>query len=227
MPYTTLGAGFAILKDEHLLFTFTVYDTRDRTQNSIFNQPFANGVAFNSELHVPVKVFGLAGTHLFGADWSNATFVALQQDSRFILPASEILIAPHKGTWNAYYSFDQILVADPEHADRGWGIFVRTGIADGDPNPVRYFLSGGFGGESPIHGRERDSFGIGYAYTGASRELGPIIGRLIRDGQALEAFYNLSMTPWFHLTTDIQMVRGGFERANTALVVGFRGKIDF
>ena len=44
---------------------------------------------------------------------------------------------------------------------------------------------------------------------------------------SLEAFYNLTVAPWFHLTTDIQMIRGGLECANTVLVVGFRGKIDF
>jgi porin len=227
MPYSTMGAGFTIMKDEHPFFTFTVLDTQDRTTSSIFNHPFSNGVAFNADLRFPVKIFDRPGHHVFGVDWSNATFVSLKQDPRFLLPPSGIPIKPQHGTWNLYYSFDQYLFTDKKDPEKGWGLFCRTGLSDGNPNPVKYFLSGGIGGESPIPRRERDTFGIGYAYTGASTELGPIISRLARDGQAWEAFYNISVTPWFHLTTDLQVIRGGFERAGTALAVGFRGKIDF
>jgi porin len=227
MPYSTLGAGFTITKNKNPLLTLTVLDPQEKATRSVFDQPFARGVLFNGEVRVPVEVLGLPGHQVIGGDWNSQTFVSVNQDPRFVLPSGDIPIAPRAGTWNLYYSFDQHLVADPKHPEKGWGFFGRMGLSDGDPNPIKYFLSGGVGGASPIPGRERDSFGIGYAYSGASSQLGPIISRLIGDGQALEAFYNLSCTPWFHMTADVQVIRGGFEHADTALVVGLRGKIDF
>ena len=52
--------------------------------------------------------------------------------------------------------------------------------------------------------------------------LGPI-----GDGQGIELFYNYAVTPWFHLTPDIQVIDPSRELIDTALVLGLRGKIDF
>ena len=54
-------------------------------------------------------------------------------------------------------------------------------------------------------------------------------GRLVplRDEQGVEAFYNVGVTPWFHVTPDFQVVIPTRERADTALVFGLRAKVDF
>jgi porin len=51
----------------------------------------------------------------------------------------------------------------------------------------------------------------------------------------VELFYNIEVTPWFHLTPDLQIIDSGFggipdlglQEPDTAVVVGLRGKIDF
>jgi porin len=227
VPYSTMGAGFIIKRGDEQIFTFTVMDPAERTQDTIFNQPFATGVTLNAELRVPVTIFGRLGHQLLGGDWSSKTFTDLRQDPRILLPMADIPIAPRIGTWNLYYNFDQYLFSDPAEPTRGWGIFGRAGYSDGNPNPIKYFLSGGIGGNSPIARREHDTFGIGYAFSAASSELGPIISRLVGNGHVAEAYYNAAVTPWFHVTTDIQVIRGGFSGADTALVLGIRAKIRF
>jgi porin len=42
-----------------------------------------------------------------------------------------------------------------------------------------------------------------------------------------EVYYNAEITPWFHLTVDLQAVRPTFRSNDTAVVLGLRGKIDF
>ena len=227
MPYSTMGAGFIIKRGDEQIFTFTVMDPAERIQDTIFNQPFATGVTLNAELRVPVTIFGLPGHQLLGGDWSSKTFADLKQDPRLLFPIPDVPIAQRIGTWNLYYNFDQYLVSDPTDPTRGWGIFGRAGYSDGNPNPIKYFLSGGIGGNSPIRGREHDAFGIGYAFSAASGELGPIISRLVGNGQVVEAFYKAAVTPWFHVTADMQVIRGGFSGADTALVLGIRAKIHF
>jgi porin len=97
-------------------------------------------------------------------------------------------------------------------------------------NPLHYFLSACIGGNSTIRGREADTFGVGYYYLGTSDEIGPILETVlgpIGDEQGVEIFYNIALTPWFHLTPDFQVLMPARENVDTALVVGLRGKVDF
>ena len=128
------------------------------------------------------------------------------------------------------YNFDQYLVVDPCDPNRGWGLFGRAAISDGNPNPLHWFLSLGIGGSSPICGRERDSFGMGWYYIGLSDELGPIANRLLRprDETGVELYYKATITDWCELTADVQVLEPAVRRnATTAVVAGLRGNIEF
>ena len=59
-------------------------------------------------------------------------------------------------------------------------------------------------------------------FAGFFERFGPIA-----DGQGVEMFCNHQVTPWFHLTGDMQVLVSEVERNETALIVGLRGKIDF
>lgn len=49
----------------------------------------------------------------------------------------------------------------------------------------------------------------------------------VRDERGLELFYNVGVTPWCHVTADMQVVTPILEAARTSLVLGLRAKIDF
>jgi porin len=49
----------------------------------------------------------------------------------------------------------------------------------------------------------------------------------VRDEHGLELFYDVAVTPWYHLTTDLQVIRPILEEANTSVVIGLTCKIDF
>jgi porin len=81
-----------------------------------------------------------------------------------------------------------------------------------------------------ISGREADRFGIGWYGAKTSNEIGPILQGVfgpIGDGQGVELFYNYEVTPWFHLTPDLQVVIPARDSVDDALVLGLRGKMDF
>ena len=48
----------------------------------------------------------------------------------------------------------------------------------------------------------------------------------LRDLQGVELYYNAAITPWFHLTADLQFVQPAVSANDTAVVLGLRGKID-
>jgi porin len=161
--------------------------------------------------------------------WTSKTFFSRGSEPFVTLPGREDLLRPVHGSWALFWNMDQYLVVDPGDPPKGWGLFARAALADGRPNPLRSFYSLGLGGNSPVRGRQDDRFGIGWYYAQASNQFDVIGGDLVRphDGQGLELFYNVAVTPWFHLTADAQVLRGGLPGTDTAAVLGLRAKIDF
>lgn len=228
IPYSTLAAGFTILHERQPIFTFTVLNPTDTTTTSGFNELFAEGVAMAAELRLPTQFFGLPGHQLFGGTWNSQEFVRLGQDPRVIYP--DVPIATRDGSWSLYYNFDQYLVVNPANPAQGWGLFGRAGLADEETNPAAYFLSAGIGGNSILRGREADTFGVGWYYIATSRQIGPFIEAAVGpvgDGQGIEMFYNVAVTPWCHVTPDFQIVRPAREEVDTAIIAGVRMNVIF
>ncbi len=229
VPYSTLGCGCAFLLDGQPWLKFGVLNATDTTRTVGFDELFAEGVVLNSELRVPTNFFGKPGHQLFGGTWSSREFVSLGQDPRIILP--DIPIATQQGSWSAYWNTDQYLVTDDCDPTHGWGYFARAGIADKQTNPLSYFLSAGLGGSSPLASRGQDSFGVGYYYSGTSEDIGPLLaialGSTIGDGQGVEMFYNVAVSPMLTITPDLQVISPARENVDTALVAGLRMNLAF
>jgi porin len=49
----------------------------------------------------------------------------------------------------------------------------------------------------------------------------------VRDEHGVELFYNVGLTPWCHVTTDLQVITPALKLAETSLVLGLRAKFDF
>lgn len=134
-----------------------------------------------------------------------------------------------RGSWWVNYQFNQALWVDPNDATRMWGVGGGIGFSHGKPNPVHWTAVLGVGGSSPLAGRKLDTFGIAYYYLELSdsfkRDVGPILP--LRAERGLELFYNLAVTPWCHVTTDLQVITPLLERVETAVVPGLRVRIDF
>lgn len=226
--YSTLGAGFLILRDGEPFFTFSVLNATDTTTTSGFDELFDEGVVLVPEIRLPTNFLGLPGHQLFGGSWSSRDFVALDQNPLVIAPS--VPLARQSNSWSVYWNFDQHLCVDPCDASKGWGVFGRAGIADDETNPIAWFLSFGVGGNSPLRGRGADTFGAGWFYSGTSDEVAPFLATVlggISDGQGVELFYSAEVTRWFHLTTDMQVVIPARQSVDTALLVGLRAVMDF
>jgi porin len=103
------------------------------------------------------------------------------------------------------------------------------GIADDNPNAVRWFGIVGVSGFSPLPCRDQDSFGIAYFYLGVSeplKNLAPVLLPL-QDEQGIEVYYNMAVTPWCQITPDLQVISPFHDRVESSLLFGLRAKIDF
>ena len=238
VPYSTLGAGFAVLQELQPVLSFMVLDTHTTTTTSGFESFFTNGATMLGQVNIPVEWAGLPGHQGIGGTYSTGTYSDLQPTAYFDPNAGAVVtFGKSTGSWAIVYSADQALYVDPTNPKRSWGLFTNIGLADNGPSPVRWSANVGVGGSSPLVTRPLDTFGIGYSYVGYSSPVKDLAPKLLPIGndQAVELFYNIAVTPWFRVTPDLQVLIPARERTlppgakniDTAVVFGLRAKIDF
>lgn len=140
--------------------------------------------------------------------------------SRLIEPSQQ------SGNWAFWYDFDQYLYTEPQDPTQGWGLFGRFGWAPEEFNPAQTFYSLGIGGKGVIPTRDQDRFGIGYYAINFSDDLPRVLGANIEQG--VEMFYNIEVTPWLHITPDLQVIidPGGSSDNDPAIVYGLRAQMS-
>jgi porin len=233
LPYTSFTAGIASPQDWGIVSAF-VLDPQDRTRDFFrLDDLFSKGVIVGAEIRKKSNYFGMPGDQHIGAIWKHRelTDLSFAEPPPGVYPEPVVPGFPTlNDSYTIYGGFDQYLQVLSQETKRGWGLFGRASISDGNPTPVQYFLSAGIGGYSPIAHQRGDTFGAAVYFVGASKEFGPLPQAIFgpRDGYGVELFYNFQITPWMNLTPDFQIVKpeaGAI--ANMAYIGGIRLKMDW
>ena len=124
------------------------------------------------------------------------------------------------------YNFDQFLFTEADHPEQGVGIFGRFGLG-GEPNLFEQFYSFGVSGKGSVPTRDRDTWGIGYYHANINDDIPSAFG--LNSEQGLETYYNIEITPWCHITPDLQFIidPGGSSCNDVAIVYGLRMQVSF
>jgi len=225
---STLGAGFTVRDEVEPVFNFYLLDTHYTPTTSGFSTLFSNGVVLYGEYRLRTNWFDLPGHSTVGFLYSSATRTALGTNPFLLLQLvlSGAPLPKKDSAWTVTYRFDQVLYADAEDPKRNWTLNSDLGLTDGDPNPIRWFANLSLVGNGLIRGRENDTIGIGYYHLGVSNL--PILtlhGFGAEDG--VELFYNAAVTPWFHVTPDLQILDPAQHHTEPAILVGLRARLSF
>jgi porin len=131
------------------------------------------------------------------------------------------------GDWATWYDFDQYLYTCPNDKDQGFGLFGSFGWGNPKYNPINTFYSVGLGGKGVVPERSKDRYGVGYFCMGISDQLPAILDA--QKEQGIELFYNIEITPWLHITPDLQVLiqPAGTPRDDVAIVYGLRTQVSF
>ncbi len=233
VPYSTYGAGAVVMKGKEPIASVMVIDPTDYSTRGPTDL-FGRGAVLIGTVIVPTNFFDKPGHHFFGGSWSSASYKAVDRSSFAIVPGEGVVAGTESTSWCLYYAFDQAIWIDPCNPKRSWGLFGNAGIADGNPNPIRWSFAVGAGGSSMLPRRPLDTFGAAFYYVNLGSDFkdllgGPVLGSTLaqRDEHGVELFYNVAFTPWCKLTADLQIVRPSTQRFDTAIIPGVRLKIDF
>lgn len=220
VPYSCWGAGALVLPTEDLALSAVAIDAHGQADSAQFDSMFSNGVTFIVEGRLTTHFWERTGHQLLGVTYATSSYTDLDQSvANLIIPGLPTSRAD--SSWSLYYNCDQYFYQPDPRIDRGIGIFARAGLSDGDPNPIQWVASGGVGGKGMISGRPDDAFGIGYFHSGiADTQTTSSLG--FGDTQGVEAFYEFALTPWLHVTPDVQWVQPSQDRVDDSWVVGVR-----
>lgn len=225
---SALGTGFTIRDETEPVFNFYLLDTHYTPTVSGFSTLFANGAVVYGEYRVRTNWFDHSGHSAVGFLYSSATRTTLDGDPYLLLSAALAgdPLPTKSSSSTATYRFDQVLYANSENPNRNWTLNGDFGLTDGNPNPIQWFANLSLVGHSPIRGRANDTVGIGYYHLGVSNlPVLTIHGVGAEDGA--EFFYNVAVTPWFHVTPDLQILDPAQHNTATALIVGMRARLSF
>src|SRR5262249_48295117 len=144
------------------IVSLLVMSANGQATTSGFEDLNGNAISVAGEGRVRTDFFGLTGHQLLGATYSNKNFKSIDQRLGSIIETRTF--RPEKGSWNIFYNFDQYLYELKKGEDRGVGLFGRLGVADGNPNFMKFFWSVGVGGKGMFASRPHDKFGFGFYY---------------------------------------------------------------
>jgi porin len=230
LPYSAFGTGVVYQPSGGPVLALSVFDTRDASTTSVFDEFFTNGAVVFGVASLPTQFFGLPGHQGVEAVYSSGRYTNVDE-SPYLDPITGLVVpsAPKTGSWAVGYFFDQAVWVSPDDPERVWGVFGKIGISDGNPNPIRWTAMAGVSGASPISGRSRDTFGIGFYHLGVSDTLKRSArgGTPLGNEQGVELYYNARVTPWLQITPDLQVIEPFQKGIDTAVVLGVRAKIDF
>jgi porin len=228
LPYSSFTAGMVLPREWGRMSAF-VLDPKDRTDDFFrIDDLFSDGVIVGGEVKVNTQLMERKGELHIGGLWKHVELT----DLRFNEPPPGVYPEPVvpgfptiSDSYTLYMGGDQYLVQFADNPNRGYGLFGRASISDGNPTPIRYFLSAGLGGYSPIRQSNGDKFGLGWYYTGVSNEFGALPRTLFdpRDGTGVEGFYSVQVTPWLAVSPDVQYLKPEVSAlAEDAFVYGIR-----
>jgi porin len=232
VPLITNAVSMAYIRGGEPFFTFALIDPNDHSTDPGLSDLFADGVTFAPAINFSAKYFGKTAKHTVGGAITTKKYTPFDAIRQIIIPGPPINpVEPQAGSWSVNYTLRQYIV---ERSSRdGWGFFGQLSFADQATSPITTFFDVGIGGNGLFAQRQRDEFGIAYAYTDLSSDLKdnlgllPLGGRRLRVEHQLEVFYNLHLTPWLQLTGDLQILRPNRPVAETAIVPGARLRVVF
>lgn len=227
LPLVTNGAGIIKAGERGVESALLVFESQQSP--TTVGLDFPNGVTIVGAVRKYTNFMCQPGSHTLIGVYATGEYTSYDTSGWIVVPGNGVVPASKQGTWVAGYLGQQQLWADACNPKRKTSLFGYIGFSDPDNSPYQFTTSISIEKFGPFACRENDRAGIGYFYNGLNSDFQNTVSLLapIDDLHGGEAYYNAEIFPWFHLTTDVQVIQPGLVANDTAVVLGLRGKLEF
>jgi porin len=227
LPLITNAAGFLKAGERGMEAAFLVLESQDIP--TTVGLDFPNEVSLLAALRKYTDFGGLPGSHTLVSSYATGDYTSFDTEGWVIDPPNGIIPAEKSGTWAALYLGEQRLWEDPCNKSRYTKLFGYVGFSEPANSPFQWTGSLSVEAFGRMISRPNDRTGIAYFYSALNSDFRNAFSTIspIGDVQGGEVYYNAEITPWFHVTADLQVVEPTVQAQDTALVLGLRAKIDF
>ncbi len=213
MPET----GIMVLGQENTATTWSFRDSFDDGVGILAFHRF-----FYDIDHKPGYVF-------IGGGGSTKKYPSLAPNDWLDVPGTGPTDTKKKNPWAVAIYVSQVLWQDAVNDKRRVQSMIGGSVGDDNPSFSNWNIFGNIESLGPFASRAGDRVGIAYWYNGLGGDFKDLVsdqGIPLRDLWGVEVYYNFEITPWFHVTPDLQILQNEFDGDNTAIVVGVRAVMD-
>jgi porin len=190
---------------------------------------------YAAEWRVPTFFMDLPGSQNVSYNYNTKEFLRLDKLTESFITGTR---SADSGAGVFAYNFHQYFYVKPGQdtantgydADKprlqGVGVFGRVGYSDGDVNPLNWTFSLGLAGRGLLSGRPDDTFGVAGYYIKYSDSVADEADAISDNSVGMEAYYNIAVTPWLHVTPDFQVFDPFLADLDVTWVAGLRMKVD-
>ena len=226
-----LGAGALVLTDEgQIRGGLVAFDTNNSTTTTGFSELFDSGVGGVGVWRFFFEIDDKPGSLLFAGGGCTRDYKSLEKHDWLLIPGEGLTAKEKDDAWTAAVYYDQVFWQAPDNDKKNLRLFTGWSLSDGNPSFGRW---GGFTsveGWGIIPNREKDRMGVGGFFNQLSSDLKQLNSRQgnnLRDIWGAELYYNAEVTPWMHITGDMQIIRNQNRGDSKAIILGLRAVIDF
>ena len=208
-----------------------VFDTNNCTTTTGIPQMFDSGAGFLGLWRFFFDINDKPGRLMFVFGGSTRTYTSLSRsDWRLDIANKKIIPGKKTGAWTAAVYYDQVLWEKSDNKAQNIWLFTGFSIGDGNPSFSKWSGFASVEATGIIPHREKDKMGVGVFYNQLSSELKDLASDVkvdLCDTWGTEVYYNIEVTPWLHLTPNLQIIQNQMQGDDPAVVVGFRSVIEF
>ena len=176
LPPTFLGAGVMKMQGRQLRGALLVYDSNNIATTAGFDVLFNNGANIAGMWRFFNDRGGLPGSHLFLGTYATGKFTSLDPTGWDFFPPVGVVPAQQTGSWCFAYIREQKLWIDCCNRNRNIGFLGQISAADEKTSAYEWTMNASLQAQGLLFGRDQDTMGIGYFYSGLSGDFKALLG---------------------------------------------------